>query len=401
MYLILLAACSENDLIAKKEDATATSAEAGPDIRVEPGAVDYGEVLPGASAAATVTISNDGAASLAINGVSLVSANADVTWTALGSPLVAPGSSVETVVTWTPTAPGALFETLRVNSNDPDEGQIDVPLSGSLPVGDLRITPERYDFGTVDVGASESTTLTVENVGAGPIVVSDWVYTATDTDLRVLDAGGLSALPATLEAGARTEVVVAYSPAHSGADEGALQVTSDDPDSPLTVANQLGNAVATDPCDGYAQTVRVMLTADDAWQGWLDGASFTAPNQNTWSASDTMEWELGCGDHTLALYATDTAAAVSGVIAVVWVEDVVRFVSEPTNWTMVDSAPPSDWTDVGFDDSGWNVPQVCSDTSLWGSYPQPFYDQGAQWIWWTTQCRNLGEAWLRLNFTVP
>lgn len=55
---------------------------------------------------------------------------------------------------------------------------------------------------------------------------------------------------------------------------------------------------------------------------------------------------------------------------------------------------------MGYDDSSWHIPEVCSNTSLWGSTPQPFYDLGAQWIWWTSNCTDLGEAWLRLDFTV-
>ena len=147
--------------------------------------------------------------------------------------------------------------------------------------------------------------------------------------------------------------------------------------------------------------MELFLTADDAWEGWIDNTAFTGPNSGAWNAFDTFEWELECGDHALALYATDTGMAISGVIAVVKVEGVVRFVSGPSNWTMLDTAPPSDWTDPAFDDSSWYIPEVCANTSIWGSTPQPFYDLGAEWIWWTSSCTSLGEAWFRLNFTVP
>jgi len=401
-FLLLHLACTENELIAKEDDPVGTTSAEAPDILVDPLEVDFGEVQVGRSAAATVTISNRGDASLTVEDLELAGAgNFDLSWTNLGTPLLPPGGVTDTVVTWTPTAAGALAEELEVRSNDPDTPLIGVRLIGGVPGGDLVLEPALYDFGTLAVGDSAMVELVLSNVGEGPVVVSDWSYNATDADMRVVDPGGLAVTPVVFDAGESTSLWVEYAPSSSGADEGALQVDSDDSDEPQLVANQLGSGEVDDPCKGFTQTVRLMLTADDAWQGWIDGTAFSAPNQNTWSASDTMEWEMECGDHTLALYATDTAQAVSGVIAVVWVEGAVRFVSGPTDWTMLDTSPPSGWQDVGFDDSGWNIPQVCADTSLWGSYPQPFYDQGAQWIWWTTQCRNLGEAWLRLNFTVP
>lgn len=389
-------ACSDNAFVKTDDHGGGTEDTVAPDIVVDPPFVDFGEVLPGASASATVHITNAGTDTLAIAGLSVGSATVSLTRV---DPMLEPGATVDTVLTWTPIDT-ALSDTLTVASSDPDAPQVDVPLTGSLPPGDLRVDPAYYDFGTVDVGDSDTVVLTVSNVGVGPITVSDWVYDANDADLRVLDAGALTTLPATLAPGATTEVLVEYAPSADGGDEGGLTLISDDPDEPVLVANQIGHGEDIDPCDGYAQTVQLMLTADDSWQGWIDGTSFTGPNANNWSASDTFEWEMACGDHTLALYATDVAHSVSGVIAVVWVEGVVKFVSGPTDWTIVDAMPPAGWTDVGFDDSGWNIPQVCSSTAPWGAAPQPFYDQGAQWIWWTSTCSDLGQAWLRLNFTV-
>lgn len=399
---LALVGCSENALVPKDGDPSNTFDDINPDIVVDPLSIDFGSVSPGGSAAATVTISNVGEDALSLDALALGTDDSALSWTDVGPPFVNPGESVDTVVTWTPLNGGALSNTLDVGSNDPDTPLVQVTLTGSVPAGDLVVTPASYDFGSVEVGEIVTTTVNVANVGEGPITVSDWEYTAGDPDLHVLDAGGLSALPAVLDAGMSTDVVIEYTPSEAGSDDGSIGVTSDDPDEPLIVAQQYGNATAADPCDGFTQTVTVMLTADDAWQGWVDGTSFSAPNQNTWSTSDTLEWEMACGDHTLALYATDTAHAVSGVILVVWVEGVVRFVSGPTtDWRMLDTSPPAGWTDVTFDDSAWTVPQACSSSSIWGSSPQPFYDEGAQWIWWTSSCSSLGEAWFRLDFSVP
>ena len=399
--LHLLLACSENELNSTKPEPTGgDTAAALPDIVVSPGAVDFGEVQWGDVATAVVTISNEGDATHSLEGVRLAGDSPEVTWTALDSPILPPGTMVDTVLTWAPTAGIPLDEVFVVASDDPDEREVEVPLSGTIPYGEIYVEPTTYDYGVIDVGTSATTSVTVSNIGAGPLTIDGWTYAGSD-DMTVVDPGALLVLPAVLAPGESTEMWMSYAPSSAGGDEAALDIQSDDPIRPSTGAQHYGEGQELDPCDGYTQTVELLLTADDSWQAWMDNTEFTGPNANTWSASDSFTWEMECGDHSLAIYATDVAHAVSGVIAVVWVEGSVRFVSGPTDWTMVDSVPPAGWTDPAFDDSSWHIPEVCASSSIWGSSPQPFYDAGAQWIWWSSNCANLGEAWFRLNFTVP
>ena len=160
---LLLAACSENALIAKDEGTSPVEDPVAPDILVDPPAIDFGEVLPGASASATVQISNVGDDTLAVSG--LTTGSGTITVTSV-NPVVAPGDSVETVLTWTPIDSG-VNDVLDVDSNDPDQPRVEVPLTGTIPAGDLRIEPAYHDFGTVDVGESDTVVLTVSNVGVG------------------------------------------------------------------------------------------------------------------------------------------------------------------------------------------------------------------------------------------
>ncbi len=399
--LLLLAACSENEIVAKNDPPAEDAVATAPDLVVEPSSVAFGEIAWDGEGVAALVLSNVGDAALHLSALSLAGGSEEVAWTAITSPVVPPGGSIETVLTWTPTSGNPLDDTLLVDSDDPDEPRIEVPLSGSVPAGDLVVEPALHDFGTVMVGSTASTVVTVSNVGDGPLTITSASYAANDGDLGVADYGALASLPYRLAPGASTEVVVTYTPSDAGGDEGLFSVVSDDPDQPRGEAEQLGNGEVDDPCDGFTQTVDLFLTADDAWQGWLDNVEFNGPGQNAWNQFDTFTWEMECGDHALALYATDTGLVIAGVVAVISVEGSVRFVSGPTDWTMIDTTPPSGWTDPAFDDSSWHIPEVCADTSPWGATPQPFYDLGASWIWWSTDCRNLGEAWLRLNFTVP
>ena len=399
--VLLLSACTENKLVKKDDGAAPEFDDTTPKILVTPLAVDFGLVMAGRSGAATISISNVGEDTLALDALRFGTATDALTFTDLSTSLLSAGDAVETVITWTPTSAGVLSNTLDVGSNDPDQPLVQVDLGGSVPHGNLTVTPDLYDFGSLAVGDEATVTLTVANDGLGPVTVSDWEYIAGDADLHVLDAGGLTALPLTLEAGASTQVIVEYTPSGAGSDDGSFGVTSDDEDEPLLVVQQYGNATDPDPCHGLLEHVSVTLTADDSWRAWVDGTEFVGVNAGNWYVPDTYEADLPCGDHALSVYATDIYGLISGLIAYVQVDGVTRFVSGPSDWRMIDAAPSADWTDAAFDDSAWHIPQVCASNAPWGTTPQPFYDQGAEWIWWDSNCDNLGEAWFRLDFSVP
>ena len=399
--LLLLVACSENNLIGKEAPADAMDTGTMPDIKVTPGEIAFGEVEWGSTHDQVVTIENVGAGTLLLETPVLLGSTASVSLSALGSALLPAGSKTELVVTWVATEGGVLSDVITLGSNDEDEPVVKVPLSGSLPFGEILVTPDVHDFGTLEVGMADSVLVNVSNVGTGPLTIDRYTLVATDTDLMLADAGLLSALPVTLDPGVSTDLIVSYTPADGTGDEGTLAVFSNDPTTPEAGTIFMGQGIEPDPCEGFTQHVRLVLTADDAWDGWLDGTRFTAPGEDAWNAIDTLEWDLECGDHALALYATDTAQVIAGVLAAIEVEGTVTFVSGGSGWTMIDSMPAANWTDVAFDDSTWHIPEMCGDTSPWGSTPQPLYDMGARWIWWTPDCRDLGEAWVRLNFTVP
>ncbi|MEQ1504045.1 MAG: choice-of-anchor D domain-containing protein [Myxococcota bacterium] len=386
--LVALAAagCIEHGFVAEP----GAPAGAAPDIVVTPDQVAFGLVTLPHQGYASVLVQNVGDAELTLE--LPVVTSADVAVGPAPSSL-APGAEAAIDLAWTPNQP--LAAALRLGSDDPDEPMVEVPLTGAVSGPDLVVTPPTVSFGEHALGEVASATFRVENVGQGPLVVSDVTWTAVDGDLTATSIGGL---PGTLAPGASTDLVVQYEPHAYGVDAGSFTIASDDPDSPSVVVTADGSSI--DPCDGFTRHVELSLTADDAWEGWLDGASFTAPGAGNWGAIDTVAWDLSCGPHVLALYATDQALAVSGVLASVKVDGVTTFVSGVDHWSITDVAPPADWTDLWFDDAAWRAPVPCSDSSLWGAAPDPLYAEGAAWIWWTDACTSLGQAWLRLEFTV-
>lgn len=394
MLLLWIAACTENTLVTKDDEASGPDSEAPgvPALVVEPERWDFGEVLLGQSAEGLVTLRNAGEALLTLDGLELVGASAAVSVTLLGDPALEPGEAVDVALGWAPASYTGLDDALRVQSNDPLRPSVDVSLSGLTPAPAIFVDPTWVDFGVLSVGEASTARVTVVNLGDAPLTLGGYTFAPSSADLTLEDPGLTEG--AVLEAGESTQVELRYAPADVGTDEASFIVYSDDPASPETLVTLVGEG--EDPI--ITHDVELWITADDAWRGWMDGVEFTAPGQNGWGTLDRVPFSLDTGSHTLAIYATDTAMAISGFISVLYVDGAIGWLSGDAHWLLSASNPGTGWEALGFDDSAWVTPSRCSDTSPWGSVPSAMYAEGAVWVWGNTNCRVLGEVWLRLDF---
>ena len=107
--------------------AASTGVVPEPDISV-PTSLNFGNVVVDSSKDKTLTISNEGGAVLTITSI-------DVTGTqfSVGAfpGTIAASSSADVTVTFEPTSSGTKSATLTVSSNDPDEPEAEVSLSGT------------------------------------------------------------------------------------------------------------------------------------------------------------------------------------------------------------------------------------------------------------------------------
>ena len=103
------------------------------DIEVSPVEVVFGEVEIGASCEAVVTIANVGEGEIELAEVSVVGSEAFsiTTYLERGTVVVPQGDSVEIRVAYTPSSVGMVSATVVIVSNDPDEGAVDVFLTGT------------------------------------------------------------------------------------------------------------------------------------------------------------------------------------------------------------------------------------------------------------------------------
>jgi uncharacterized repeat protein (TIGR03803 family) len=218
-----------------------------PDIQVElasdgspvpaGGQVDFGSSAIGvATPNQTLNIINAGNATLGSISVELIGpAKDDYGLVSVPGTSLQEGSSTNLVLSFTPSQAGSRTATLRIRSDDPDQPEYDISLTGAS-VATPEIVVETSGgvnlvdgsgtvlFGSVSVGGSGSQQIVIKNTGNAPLtgvsvnVIGQPQYTVT-----------VSA-PATIAAGASATVEITLSPLAPVAVIAQLEISSNDSD---------------------------------------------------------------------------------------------------------------------------------------------------------------------------
>ncbi|WP_285764429.1 choice-of-anchor D domain-containing protein [Biformimicrobium ophioploci] len=149
---------------------TGTSgAQTDPDIDA-PASLGFGNITIGGSKTVNAVISNQGSADLSINSVGSVSAPFSISAETCTGGNIAPGNSCQVTVDFNPTSAGSYSDSLGISSNDPDESNISISLSGSA--SDSGGTTSNFDplSGSGNVSRSLLTYNTLTGNGSGSLV---------------------------------------------------------------------------------------------------------------------------------------------------------------------------------------------------------------------------------------
>jgi len=217
-----------------------------PDINVTPLSIDFGEHNVGTptSAVETVLVENLGNAPLEIREIRLEDATQPYEFGLVGTVLVPEGGNTTFTVTFAPQTAGEYTTRVLIDSNDPDEPDVPVDLTGVGVAPAIQIDPAVYDFGTQYIGCDLESPLTISNVGNADLEISDYRYITASNDLSFEDNEGVNGAPPwTLAPFESMEVFVDYYPLDDYADEGYLTLSSNDPLQPEAQARQSGQGV--------------------------------------------------------------------------------------------------------------------------------------------------------------
>ncbi|MEZ4746110.1 MAG: choice-of-anchor D domain-containing protein [Calditrichia bacterium] len=222
------------------------SAIAQPGIATTPDTLKFAEVLVGEDSLSSVTITNSGDSALVINGIVMNSVEGNF---ALANPLtfpltIAPDSTSPPVsVRFAPLSPGAKAASLRIFSNIAGADSLKiVQLRGTGIVPDLQPSSDSLSFAEVVMNSSVTEIITLENIGGAPLQIDS-------VRLAVGGAADFSlvsppVLPQTLLTGQSINVTVQFSPQFRGFQSSALEIVSNDADSPLTTVPVTGTGIA-------------------------------------------------------------------------------------------------------------------------------------------------------------
>ncbi len=266
---MLAMACNEYELVNDQQGQIDIDDHGEPDIAVDPTEVNFAQVEVKIndqneyinSVTQIVNVTNEGDVDLHIDSIYLSDLSTPFEVGAISSVLVTSGNSAQFSVTFTPQTAVESSAEVLIESDDPDEPTLSVPLLGEGIAPIIDVTPAEYDFGTLYIGCEGLQPITITNVGNADLIIDSLDYsTASTTDFTFDDeAEGMGALPWTLGAGESTEVFVNYAPFDEYPDVAYLAVESNDPYTPQVTIKQDGNGeLYGTNLDAYQQPLQGM-----------------------------------------------------------------------------------------------------------------------------------------------
>src|SRR5438874_2274285 len=195
-----------------------------------PASIDFGNVSVGSNATQSVTLTNSGTAMVTVSQAKISGSAFAVTQ---GTPLssIPAGQSASLQIRFAPSSAGNLTGSLTVTSNA-SNSPTTVALSGTgaAVTSQLSATPSSLSFGSVNVGASSFLGLALKNSGNSNVTISGVTTTGSG-----YGASGVAA-NTTLTPGQTATLNVTFAPTAAGNVAGSVSVTSDDGNSPATIA---------------------------------------------------------------------------------------------------------------------------------------------------------------------
>jgi len=210
------------------------------------GTLSFASVTVGQSSSLTLTISNSGNAALNVS--SITSSNAAFTAGANAFTVQA-GSSFGVTVKFSPASAGPQSGTLTIASNDPSNGSLGIPLSGTgtavapPPAPSITTSVTQLAFGSVTVGKTQAMPVTINNAGNAALTV-----TSISIDNKLFTPSVTSFTGAAgIAAGGSSTLSVQFAPTAAGPQSGTLTLSTNDPAHASVAIALTGTGVAAAP----------------------------------------------------------------------------------------------------------------------------------------------------------
>lgn len=210
-----------------------------PEINIPVTSYNYGNVAIGDSAVWAMDVENIGTAALEIETVVIQNAVPVFCWETFPVTIEA-GESTEIELIFKPTETGTLATTVTVQSNDPVNPEVDVDLAGEAVISgpSINLLSDSHNYGNVRVNAMTRWGLQIENIGDESLTIGE--INSGDPAFMIDDNVVLPMSVAPLEI---VEVGIWFNPQEAISYEAVLEISSDDPQQPVSQVTLTGEGV--------------------------------------------------------------------------------------------------------------------------------------------------------------
>ena len=326
--------------------------ELEPEIAVSPDAIDFGTLAEGESTTEVLTIENTGSAPLEGDvALTAETVGAFTLSSGAGAFELAPGGSQTVEVIFAPEEASSFEGAVAISHNANNEpNPVEVALSGEGIAPAIAVVPANLEFGGVEVGATATQTVTVENTGSDALQGS--VSLSGGADVFTLTAGSGDF---TLAPGESREVDVTFAPSEITNFAGTVAISHNASNEPTPVEVSLtGEGLV--PASPEIVVSPEAISFDAVVAG--ESATETLTIQNTGDAAlegsvslsdtpDAFSLTAGAGDFSIAPGGTQTvevtfapgeATSFEGTVAV---SHNAGNLSSPVNVAVSGTATPA------------------------------------------------------------
>jgi hypothetical protein len=188
-------------------------------LTASPAGLGFGNVVTGTIRTLSETLTNSGGSNVTVSQATLTGAGFSLGTLSLPLTLT-PGQSVSFNVSLSPAVTGAMNGDISITS-DAVNSTVDVLLSGTgVSPGQLSAIPANINFGSVQLGATQTLSETLTNIGGSGITVTQASVTGAGFSIT-----GLT-LPTTLAPAQSISLSVKFSPAATGTFSGQVTFSS-------------------------------------------------------------------------------------------------------------------------------------------------------------------------------
>ena len=215
------------------------TAAPAPEISLNNMSLGFPQTVVGESSPLTLTVTNNGNAALVINDIALSGTNAASFSQSHNCATVAAGTNCTISTAFIPATIGEKNAAITITSNDPVNGNVVVPLSGSaipVPVANISLNTTNLDFGQRQIGTTLDLDVTVNNTGTAALSITNISLSGSTSFAENNNCS-------TVAVNASCTVTVTFSPSIVASDNATLTVSSNDPDNASVAVSITGQGV--------------------------------------------------------------------------------------------------------------------------------------------------------------